>query len=358
MKPHIFAQLAEDGLAMPVGTDLVLHEKPDRSAILLDGRRLGEVVAEAAARYNTPLAFPLMDLTVEKEAIAVALGVAPEMADSFHLDRPLSPDEKSRVAAAVRNDPTPRMKANTEAIRHIAETADLVPVGMSIGPFSLMTKLIADPITPVFLSGSGLGPEDDPEIAVMESVLDVAEAVVAESLKQQAGAGASAVFVCEPAANIAYFSPNQLAEGAPTFERYALEPNRRLKALLDDLGVSLIFHDCGELTDDMVRSFGAMRPVVLSLGSSRTLWEDAALVPKEVVLYGNLPSKKFYSDDLTTVDNVSAMAGELVLKMRETGHPFILGSECDVLSVSGSEDRIKAKVAAFLTAGRKPRGAL
>jgi hypothetical protein len=31
-------------------------------------------------------------------------------------------------------------------------------------------------------------------------------------------------------------------------------------------------------------------PVILSLGSSRVLWEDAQLVPKHVVLYGNLPS--------------------------------------------------------------------
>lgn len=356
MGNYDYRKLADEGLAMPVGTDLVIHEKPDRAAILIDGARLGAVVAEAAARYRTPLAFPLMDLTVEKEAIASALGVAADAIDSFHLDRPLTPEEKNGIVDAVRNAPTPRMTANTDAIRHIAQTTDLVPVGMSIGPFSLMTKLIADPITPVFLSGSGLTADDEPEIAVLESVLDAAEAVVAESLRHQARAGAAAVFVCEPAANIAYFSPNQLAEGATTFERYALAPNRRLKALLDELGVDLIFHDCGELTDDMVRSFGALRPAILSLGSSRRLWEDAALVPKEVVLYGNLPSKKFYSDDLTTVQSVAEMATELVGRMREIGHPFILGSECDVLSVAGSEDRIKAKVAAFLSAARADRG--
>jgi hypothetical protein len=35
-------------------------------------------------------------------------------------------------------------------------------------------------------------------------------------------------------------------------------------------------------------------------------------------------------------------------KMRDTGHPFILGSECDVLSVPGSEREILAKVEAFM----------
>jgi hypothetical protein len=31
------------------------------------------------------------------------------------------------------------------------------------------------------------------------------------------------------------------------------------------------------------------------------------------------------------------------------GHPFILGSECDVLSVQGCEQTIKEKVQAFVT---------
>jgi hypothetical protein len=36
--------------------------------------------------------------------------------------------------------------------------------------------------------------------------------------------------------------------------------------------------------------------------------------------------------------------------MRDVGHPFILGSECDVLSVPGYEQTIKAKVEEFLKA--------
>jgi hypothetical protein len=42
------------------------------------------------------------------------------------------------------------------------------------------------------------------------------------------------------------------------------------------------------------------------------------------------------------------MADELIARMKSAGHPFILGSECDILSVPGSEQTIKAKVKAFL----------
>ena len=87
---------------------------------------------------------------------------------------------------------------------------------------------------------------------------------------------------------------------------------------------------------------------MLSLGASRLLWEDAALVPRDIVLYGNLPSKQFYSDATMPAARVRELAGELLQRMRATGHPFILGSECDVLNVPGSEVRIREKVKAFL----------
>ncbi len=65
------------------------------------------------------------------------------------------------------------------------------------------------------------------------------------------------------------------------------------------------------------------------------------------MLYGNLPTKKFYSPQLTVAE-VESLSRELIIKMRAAAHPFILGSECDVLSVPGSEEEILAKVAAFM----------
>jgi len=290
-----------------------------------------------------------MDLTVEKGALFAPLGYDHEASGMAHLPSDFSEGDANRVIASL-DEPTAEMTAIAEAIRYVAEQTSLVPVGMSIGPFSLMSKLLSDPITPVYLSGLGILAADDPEVAMVECALGLADEVIMRSLRRQAEAGARAVFVCEPAANVAYLSPKQLEAGSDIFERYVMAPNRRVKAELDRLGVALIFHDCGELTDDMVREFGTLQPAILSLGSSRELWHDAGLIPKDVVLYGNLASKRFYSDDLTTVDSVQADARALLGKMKATGHPFILGSECDVLSVNGCEATIRAKVQGFLTA--------
>jgi hypothetical protein len=98
----------------------------------------------------------------------------------------------------------------------------------------------------------------------------------------------------------------------------------------------------------MVRSFGSLQPVILSLGSSRKLWEDARLVPEDVILYGNLPTKHFYSDAMIGHDDVARLACDLLGRMRATGHPFILGSECDVLHVPEHAETIRRKVDTFV----------
>lgn len=341
MSRAFYLDLARKKHRMPVGTHLALHRHADPESVVLDGGRLGAVIAEAAAQFGTPLAVPLMDLTLEKEALLLACGVPQADAAAFHFTSP--PEAPASVSA------TPRMAATCGALSHIAKNhPQQVPIGMGIGPFSLMTKLISDPIMPVFLAGSGLTAEDEPEIALAERLLSVGEQVIHGYLNAQIDAGAKAIFICEPAANLVYFSPKQQEEtGYAMFERYVMEPMRRLSGLLRARNVDLIFHDCGELTDEMLRRFGTLGACMISLGSSRNLWEDAALIPKDTVLYGNLPSKRFYSSGLTPGE-VSRMAAALSENMEKAEHPFILGTECDVLSVPGSEAEIMRKVDAFM----------
>jgi hypothetical protein len=131
-----------------------------------------------------------------------------------------------------------------------------------------------------------------------------------------------------------------------------MEPNRRLAAVMAAHGADLIFHDCGELITEMVRRFATeLRPSILSLGSSRKLWKDAAVVPRDVVLFGNLPTKTFYSDSAMPVEEVIRQTCELSGQMSACEHPHILGSECDVLCVPGAEATIRRKVAAMVNAG-------
>lgn len=348
MNRQFFLDLAARGMRMPIGTHLVLHEQPDPAAVVLDGAKLGDVIIATAERFATPLAVPLMDLMLEKAALLEACGVPAAEVDGYHFSA--APTVPPHIPL------TPRMRASCAAIRRVAGRPDLVPMGMVIGPFSLMTKLIADPITPVFLAGSGVTAQHDHEVALVEAALGAAEQVIATYVDAQIEAGAQALIVCEPAANRVYFSPNQLAESYATFDRYVMDPMRRLEARLAARNVALVFHDCGELTDGMVDRFATLGAAMLSFGSSRKLWEDAARVPKDTVLYGNLPTKRFYASQLEACD-VEQIAFELIDAMQSVRHPFILGSECDVLSVPGAESEIVSKVNAFMCCGRESHAA-
>lgn len=348
MQRQYYLDLANTGLVMPIGADLVLHEHMDAAEIVIDGIRLGQVLEETARRYGTPLAFPHMDLELEKHVLLEMLDVPAAQIEQFHFTTTPGPELFTRLREHVHGVLNPKLQAHIDSISYIAEHTDLLPVGMAIGPFSLMTKLVADPITPIALAGAGMTADDDDEIALVEAVLELGIRVILRSVAAQITAGAKAIFIAEPAANRVFLSPNQIDDGADIFDRFAMVYNRQLKALLDAYNVDLFFHCCGELTPYMVKKFTELDPAILSLGSSRALWDDAAIVPKDIVLFGNLPSKKFYSDDEITVAQVRAQGELLQQRMCAANHPFILGTECDVLSVPGREAILRTKVDAML----------
>lgn len=343
-----YIALARSGLRMPIGADLVLHEKPDPEAIVRDGSALGEVVAETARRYRTPLAFAHMDLSLEKAVLLELLGIPDPDIPLYHFSLDPGPEAPVRVDEGLRKPLSRTLQAQIDSVGYVARNTDLVPIGMTIGPFSLMTKLLKDPITPIYLAGSGMTAQDDPDVALLERALELSLTVVLRSVEGQIRAGAKAVFMAEPAANVVYVSPKQIEAGSDVFVRYAMGADRKVKEVLSRHGVELIFHCCGEVNEYMIQQFCSLEPVILSLGSSRKLWEDARVVPDDIVLFGNLPSKHFYSDAVITREQVEQQACELLHRMAETGHPFILGSECDILYVKGSGDVIRKKVDAFV----------
>lgn len=334
---------------MPIGADLILHEESEPEKARNEGAALAEVIERAARRWQTPLAIPLMDLRLEKADLLALAGIPEPEAERYHFTTPLDESLLTKLCDEQAAQSCAGSRARDEALACIAARHDLVAMGMAIGPFSLATRLLADPITAAAMAGTGVEPQESDEVRLLWQCVKMAEAAVRRSLQSQMVHGARAIMICEPAACTAFISPRQLRAGSNLFERLVMEPNLRLKATLDEAGCDLIFHDCGELIDSIVEAFAQrLHPVVLSLGSSRKLWEDARLVPKDVVLYGNLPSKLFYSDGAMPTEEVARRTVDLIVHMRASGHPFIPGTECDVLFVPGAQETILRKVAAMM----------
>jgi uroporphyrinogen-III decarboxylase len=348
MDRQFYLDLAQRAISMPIGTDLVMHEEAEPEKVRNNGAALGQVIVRAARRWGTPLAVPLMDLRLEKIDMLSILGVSAHEAESFHFKKPLSENEFAALMGAQTTPLCAGSKARDEALGLVATEADLVPVGMAIGPFSLTTRLMDDPISAAAMAGGGVEPGESEDVKLLLQCLKISEAAVLRSVQSQIAHGARAIMVCEPTASTAFISPRQLRAGSNLFERMVMEPNLRIKAAMEAAECDLIFHDCGELIDAMVEAFAhRLHPVVLSLGSSRKLWEDARLVPEDVVLFGNLPTKSFYSDGAMPVEEVIRRTDELLAQMKACGHAHILGSECDVLYVPEAREAILLKVEAM-----------
>ncbi len=349
MDCKFYQDLAKTLPAVPLAAHLVLHEQPDPDQVIYDGERLGKVLVETAKRFNTKFAFPLMDLTLEKELMLHVMGLVQSSAEAetFHFDDLPPANVLAKVTDSLDVSVIRRMKASCDAISYVAqEGGDILPMGMGIGPFSLLTKLMNDPITAVYMAGSGMTADDDESVEIAEELLKCAERVIYSYWVAQCDAGAKALFNCEPAANLVYFSPNQIASGSDVFDRFVIEPNARLRDLLVSKDVDFLLHDCGEMRAEMIRSLSNLRPKVFSFGSPVDLWVAAPHVDKDIVLFGNLPSKKFYSDELT-IEGIYELIREITDKMSATDHPYIIGTECDVLSMPGYEKVIMEKVVAM-----------
>ena len=146
----LFLSLARRGVRFPIATDLALHEHPDPETARRDPALLGQVIARSAQAWACPLAIPLMDLRLEKADLLSALGVPEGQAESFHFTERPPAELPPRLFL-------PAHAAAIGAIGWIRGHTALVPCGMSIGPFSLMTRLLADPITPLALLARYVG---------------------------------------------------------------------------------------------------------------------------------------------------------------------------------------------------------
>jgi hypothetical protein len=176
---ELFLELARRGHRVPIATDLVLRAHADADAILAAGAPLGAVIAEAARAFQTPLALPLMDLSLEKAELLGLLGVPTAEREGYHVSVPPERAETDALVARLETAPPgPDVEVRLEAVRYVARETDLLPIAMCIGPFSLTTKLLADPIPAVYLSGAGRTPRDEAAVALLEACHALAVACV------------------------------------------------------------------------------------------------------------------------------------------------------------------------------------
>ena len=149
MESSVYLQIAEEGLCMPLATNMVLHEgasEADIERALSNGDELGRVLVRAARRFGAPLAIPHMDLKLEKELLLRGLRLGPGSAPAFHFKQTPTASEAQAMITALAEPLPSALQAQVDAVSFVVGSApELVPCAMTIGPFSLMTTLLEDP---------------------------------------------------------------------------------------------------------------------------------------------------------------------------------------------------------------------
>ena len=114
MDRQFYLDLARTGLRMPIGADLVLHEQSNPDAIIRDGQALWKVVAEAARRYRTPLAFAHMDLQLEKTVLLWILGIPAADIALYHFGGDPGAEAVTRLRDGLRKPLNPALRAQID----------------------------------------------------------------------------------------------------------------------------------------------------------------------------------------------------------------------------------------------------
>lgn len=291
-------------------------------ACLQDHRLHVQAISALQEAINADLAFTLMDLTVEAEAIGLKIRFEPQRAPVV-TSHPV--DNHSSLEQFRIPDPhnDGRLPVFLNAVSGLSQQLPM-PVGAYvIGPFTLAGEMAG---VQVLAEKSIL----DQEFAA--SLLDYTVAVGVVYARALAESGAALVAVLEPTAVI--LSPR-------SFTQLVLPRLHRLCEEISAAGAVPVLHICGKSTH-LLSAMTQSGAQGLSLDSQVNFPEIATQVPPGIVLIGNLaPVDVLMQGDHQTV----ITAANSLLKAMEPFPNFILSSGCD-LPLETPLDNIKALVQA------------
>jgi len=271
-------------------------------------------------KFNPDGIFPMMDLTVEIEALGAETSF-PENANPSVAKPLIKNREDLEILKGNWQGISGRMKVFIEVMEKIAKKYSIIKGGYVIGPFTMAGELMgANDIAMQAM----LNPE------LVSELVDFSLEVISEYANALFNAGADAIAVLEPLAVI--LSPKK-------YKEFSLYPFKKLVSNLNNK--PLILHICGN-TNHLIKSMLDSGAVGLSLDSVINFEELKKIIPQEIILMGNLNPVKIFLQ--STPDQVAEATKSLKESMKDTKN-FILSSGCDLplnTPLKNIEDFMKA----------------
>ncbi len=305
MKPFSEIQSLSTSLATPLmgypGIQLTQSTIQD---IILYPERQFEAIWALIEKFQPPVAFPLMDLTVEASGLGLQVEY-PEDDVAFVRKHPLRVGHDLTNLEAVSLLDAPRVKNYLQVIEKMASQFSGIPGGFVIGPLSLAGLLMG-------VENLALAFLDAPEF--VQKLLAVLGEKLARLAAEEEAAGAQIIAVLEPTAMI--ISPQQFKE----FVKPAVS------RIFEHLHGMSLLHICG-FASHLIELMAQTGASGLSLDFQVDLSLAEDLVPPDVILWGNLDPVGVFLKG--TPESIYQEVQNLLEKMKPYNN-FVISSGCDL----------------------------
>ena len=281
--------------------------------------RSGELQAQCmkaiADRFDTGVAFSLMDLSVEAEAFGAPVHYSEDEVPTVH--GTLINDEDEAEALKVPKVGDGRTGECVEGIRRACELITDRPVLAGIiGPYSLAGRLLD--MTEIMILCY-----EEPEM--VESVLEKATEFLIEYAKAFKEAGANGVCMAEPAAGL--LSPNLIDEFSTPYVQ-------KIREAVEDENFVVMYHNCGNITT-LMQNISDIDAVAYSVGNAIDIEEALKVIPADKMIIGNIdPAGTIRNGNPETVYKETTDLLERCGKYPN----FVIASGCDIPPVSPMEN--------------------
>jgi uroporphyrinogen decarboxylase len=272
-------------------------------------------------RFQPDGMFPMMDLSVEAEALGLKIEF-PENANPSVREHPIKDRDSLESLKRNAKPMSGRMPVFVEVVRRMKQSFPILVGGYVIGPFTLAGELAGvEDFLEMLITNPSLAKE----------ILSFTTDFLTRYAEELFSAGADVVAILDPTS--VTLSPKYYNEFSAPYVR----------ELVERLGKPIILHICGN-TNHLLEAMVETGAVGLSLDSMVDLREAAERVPKDVALIGNLDPVNVFLRG--TPEIVERRTRELVERMMGVEN-FILSSGCDIPIEAPLEN-----ISAFMRAGR------
>lgn len=302
--------------AMPVlsfpGVQIIGHTVEE---LVKSGELQAQCMKAIADRFDTGVAFSLMDLSVEAEAFGAPVHYSEDDVPTVH--DTLIHDEDEAEALQIPKVGDGRTGECLEGIRRACELITDRPVLAGIiGPYSLAGRLLD--MTEIMILCY-----EEPEM--VETVLEKATEFLIEYAKAFKEAGANGICMAEPAAGL--LSPNLIDEFSSPYVQ-------KVREAVEDENFVVMYHNCGNIIP-LLNNVKSLDATAYSFGNAVDIEEALKVIEPEKMVIGNIDPAGVIRQG--TPESIRKETLELMERCCKYPN-FVIASGCDIPPMSPLEN--------------------